>query len=108
MEKTRFIKLLGNSPTIKILDILITGRELNYSISDLSKQANIGRSTFYRMMDDLLKNQIIIPTKKYGNIQLFKINQNNKIVKELILLYDKIHKITSDKEIEKQKITLKN
>ena len=59
MEKTLFVKFLGDSPKIKVMDMLITGRELDYSISDIAEQAGIGRATFYRMMDELLKNKII-------------------------------------------------
>ena len=84
MEKTLFIKFLGDSPKIRVLDMLITGRELDYSISDIAEQAGIGRATFYRMLDELLKNKIIIPTRKFGNIQLYKINLKNEFVKEIV------------------------
>jgi len=103
MEKTLFIKFLGDSPKIRVLDMLITGRELDYSISDIAEQAGIGRATFYRMLDELLKNKIILPTRKYGNIQLYKINLNNEFIKEVVELYDNITKIASEKEIKKQR-----
>jgi DNA-binding transcriptional ArsR family regulator len=102
MEKTLFIKFLGDSPKIRVLDMLITGRELDYSISDISSQAEIGRSTFYRMMDDLLKNKIILATRKFGNIQLYKLNLRNEYIKELVKLYDHITKVASEKEIKRQ------
>jgi hypothetical protein len=40
-EKTLFIKFLGDSPKIRVLDMLITGRELEYCISDIAEQAGI-------------------------------------------------------------------
>ena len=103
MKKTLFIRFLGDSPKIRVLDMLITGRELDYSISDIAEQAGIGRATFYRMMDELLKNKIIIATRKFGNIQLYKINLNNEFVKGLVKLYDHITKVASEKEIKRQK-----
>ncbi|MBN4049001.1 winged helix-turn-helix transcriptional regulator [archaeon AH-315-M20] len=106
MEKALFVKFLGDSPKIRVLDMLITGRELDYSISDIAEQAGIGRATFYRMMDELLKNKIILVTRKFGNMQLYKINLNNEFVKGLVKLYDHITKIASDKEIKKQKLVL--
>lgn len=106
MEKTLFVKFLGDSPKIKVLDMLITGRELDYSISDIAQQSGIGRATFYRMMDELLKNKIILPTRKFGNIQLYKLNQKNEYIKGLVRLYDHITKIASEKEIKKQKMIL--
>lgn len=103
METTLFVKFLGDSPKIRVLDMLITGRELDYSISDIAEQAGIGRATFYRMMDELLKNKIITVTRKFGNIQLYKLNLNNEFVKGLVKLYDNVIKIASDKEVERQK-----
>ena len=103
MEKTLFVRFLGDSPKIRVLDMLITGRELDYSISDIAEQAGIGRATFYRMMDELLKNKIIKQTRKFGNIQLYKINPNNEFVKGLVELYDHITKVASEKEIKRQK-----
>ncbi len=103
MEKTLFVKFLGDSPKIKVLDMLITGRELDYSISDIAEQAGIGRATFYRMMDELLKNKIITTTRKFGNIQLYRINLENEFIKGLVKLYDHIAKVASEKEIQRQK-----
>src|SRR3989344_3449630 len=85
--ETLFVKYLGDSPKIRVLDMLITGRELDYSISDIAEQAGIGRATFYRMMDELLKNKIIMQTRKFGNIQLYKLNQTNEFVTGIIKLY---------------------
>ncbi len=102
MEKTLFVKFLGDSPKIRVLDMLITGRELDYSISDIAEQAGIGRATFYRMMDELLRNKIIIATRKFGNIQLYKINLNNEFVKGIVKLYDHVINIASEKELKRQ------
>ena len=106
MEKTLFVKFLGDSPKIRVLDMLITGRELDYGISDIAEQSEIGRATFYRMMDELLKNKIINQTRKFGNIQLYKLNQDNEFVSGLIRLYDHIAKIATDKEIKRQKLVV--
>ena len=103
MENTLFVEFLGDSPKIRVLDMLITGRELDYSISDIAEQAGIGRATFYRMIDELLKKKIIMPTRKFGNIQLYKINLKNEFVKEFVRLYDHIARIASEKEIKRQK-----
>ena len=103
MEKTLFVKFLGDSPKIRVLDMLITGRELDYSISDIAEQSGIGRATFYRMMDELLRNKMIIATRRFGNIQLYKINLENEFVNGLVKLYDHITKFASDREIKRQK-----
>lgn len=87
--------------------MLITGRELDYSITDIAEQAGIGRATFYRMLDGMLKDKVIFPTKKHGNMQLYKLNQDNKIIKRFVELYDQICKTASEKEIAIQKKKIK-
>lgn len=89
-EKTLFVKFLGDSPKIRVLDMLITGRELEYSITDIANQAKISRATFYRMLNQMLKDKVIVKTKKYGTIQLYKLNLENKQVSELVQLYDNL------------------
>jgi len=101
-EKTLFIKFFGNSPKIRVLDMLITGRELDYSITDIAKEAGIGRATFYKMLDQMLKDKIIITTRKFGRMQLYKLNLKNKNVQELVKLYDKLIFEEAEKEIKKQ------
>ena len=103
-DKTLFITFLGDTPKIRVLDMLITGRELDYSISDIAAQAGIGRATFYRMLDDMLKDKIIIATRKLGNIQLYKLNLNNEFIRDLVNLYDKLTQAASEKDIKRQKI----
>ncbi len=97
-----FTKYVGDYPQTRILDMLITGRELEYSISDIASSANIGRTTFYRMIKKLLKDKIIIKGMKIGHIQLYKINLSNSNVLAVVELYDKILKISSEKAVKKQ------
>jgi len=39
------------------LDLFIEGREIDYSITDISEGAEIGRTTLFRIFDDLLKTK---------------------------------------------------
>jgi len=88
--ETLFRKALGNTPKIKVLEFLIEGRELDYSLSDIAEGAGIGRVTLFRIWDDLLKNEIVVPTRQIGNAKLFKLNTNNTFVKKLVELFDEI------------------
>ena len=101
-EKTLFVKFFGESPKIKVLDILLTGRELDYSITDIAKQAGISRATFYRMLDWMLRDEVITPTRKYGRIQLYRLNKQNLQVKDLMRLYDQLIFAESEMEAGRQ------
>jgi hypothetical protein len=58
-ETTIFREALGDSPVIKTLDFLIEGRGLDYSLSDIAKNANIGWTTLHRIWGNLLKLKIL-------------------------------------------------
>ena len=88
--ETLFRKTLGNGPKIRVLEFLIEGRELDYSISDIAEGAEIGRTTLFRIWDDLIKTEIIKSTRNIGNAKLYKLNIGNAFVKKLVEIFDEI------------------
>ena len=73
---------------IRILDFLLTEREIDFSITDLAKNAKIGRATLYRIWKDLIKNKLIIKTREIGRAKLYKLNTENVFIKQLMSLDD--------------------
>jgi hypothetical protein len=45
-EKSLFIEFMGDSPTVRILDYLLTMEEIDFSITDIAENAKIGRATY--------------------------------------------------------------
>ena len=88
--ETLFRQSLGDTPKIRVLEFLIEGRELDYSISDIAEGADIGRTTLFRIFEDLLKNKIIIPTRVIGNAKLYKLNIENVFVKKIVEVFDEV------------------
>lgn len=88
--ETLFRKALGDTPKIRVLEFLIEGRELDYSISDIAEGAEIGRTTLFRIWEDLLNTKIITPTRQIGNAKLYKLNFDNLFVTKLIEVFDEI------------------
>ncbi|MBC8501200.1 MAG: helix-turn-helix domain-containing protein [Nanoarchaeota archaeon] len=87
-DKSLFIEFMGDSPTVRVLDYLLTERDLDFSISDIARNAGIGRATLYRIWDSLIKNEIILPTRKIGKAKLHKLNKDNVKIKKLIEIDD--------------------
>lgn len=98
METSLFIEFMGDSPVIRVLDYLLTEREIDFSITDMAKNAGIGRATLYRIWETLIKNQIIIFTREIGKAKLYKLNMENPRIKKLVeldnmLLLDSFNKV---------------
>jgi len=88
--ETLFRKALGDTPKIRVLEFFIEGRELDYNITDIAEGAEIGRTTLFRIWEDLIKNKIIIPTRQIGNAKLYKLNIENPLVKKFVEIFDEI------------------
>jgi len=101
-EITIFREALGDSPVIRVLDFLIEGRGLDYSLTDIAENANIGWTTLHRIWDKLLQFNIVVPTREIGRAKLFKINEENPAVKKLINLYDTLLYIETEKDFSKK------
>lgn len=101
-ETTIFREALGNSPVIRVLDFLIEGRGLDYSLSDIAENSNIGWTTLHRIWDKLIKLEIVKQTREIGRAKLFKLNEENPVVKELIKLYDTLLYQETEKYLSKK------
>ena len=101
-EITIFREALGDSPVIRVLDFLIEGRGLDYSLTDIAENANIGWMTLHRMWDTLLRLNIVAPTREIGRAKLFKLNQENPAVEKLIKLYDTLLYLETEKYFTKK------
>lgn len=100
--KSLFIEFMGDSPMIKVLDYLLTERELDFSITDIAENSRIGRATLYRILGDLIRNEIIVHTRDIGKAKLFRLNTGNIKIKKLIEIYDML--IVEDLKNQSKKV----
>lgn len=105
-DKSLFIEFMGDSPTIRILDYLLTMGELDFSITDMAENAGIGRATLYRIWDSLIKYNIILHTRDIGKAKLFKLNSENKKIQKLQEIYDMLAIESLRNRVEKQKVKM--
>ena len=101
-QATIFREALGDSPVIRVLDFLIEGRGLDYSLSDIAENSNIGWTTLHRIWDKLLKLEIVKPTREIGRAKLFKLNEENNAVKRMINLFDTLLYQETEKHFSKK------
>ena len=90
MDESIFVKVLGDTPKIRILNYLIKYRGLDYSMSDIARNSNVGWSTLNRLWNDLITFKIIEKTRDVGKSKLFKLNEKNSAVIQLIEVYKKL------------------
>jgi len=103
-EISVFLDYVGDNPRMRILQYLIEGRELDYTLTDMLN-AGVSWGTLNSLIPKLLGLNIIVKTRKIGRATLYKINKDNIISKKLIELYDKILVEETEKYFSKMKMT---
>lgn len=88
-EESVFLENVGNSPRMRVLQYLIEGREMDYTLTDML-HAGVSWGTLNQLLPKLVELGIVVITRKIGRATLYKINQGNEAVKQLIILYDKL------------------
>ncbi len=81
-----FAEVFGNNPMIKVLDFLITFQAFDYPLTEMAKNSGISYSTLQTFWSKLVKNNIVIKTRRVGKSDLYKLNTKNPAVQQLIKL----------------------
>ena len=101
-EKSVFVEYFGDYPLIRVLDFLIEGRDMDYSMTEIAKNSGVGWRAFSDIWPQLTKKEIVVFTRKIGNAKLFRLNIKNAWVKELIKMDSIITKLETEKFISKE------
>ena len=103
-EESIFLNYVGDNPRMRILQYLIEGRELDYTLTDMLN-AGVSWGTLNSLIPKLLELDVIVKTRKIGRATLYKINKDNLVAKQLVELYDKLILQETEKHFSKIKIT---
>lgn len=84
-NQSAFVKVLGETPYIKVLDFLLAeGRVLDYSLTDISKHTGVAWSTLHSVWPTFVELGIVVKTRIIGRSSLYKLNEENSLVQILI------------------------
>ena len=106
-EKSGFVKLFGDNPTVRVIDFLITFREFDYPLTEISENAGVAWSTIHTIFPKLVELGVVKQTRKIGRAILYKLNTDNSVVKELIVLdHSLIREFADHTAIQENKIAI--
>lgn len=100
-----FIRYLGDSPQLRIIDFFLDNQG-DYSKKEIIENVGISKTTFYKIWPVLEKFEIFIPTRKFGNVQLYSINKKSNIVKQFVSLDSALAKQALLKTTQNKKAVL--
>jgi len=95
-EKSLFVKYLGDSPYIRVLDYFIANDIYDCSLQDVADATQLSRNTARKAVEEMLELKIIRSTRQIGRAKMFQINKENEYVRHLIKLDISLSKQLSD------------
>ena len=95
--------IFGETPAIKMLDFLIDHVGYDYSKTEIAGHAGIGWTTINRHWRTLEEWNLVIPTRKIGRATLYKLNEGNPIVAQL-LEFDEVASVYMSERIAEQEL----
>ncbi len=103
-NKSIFIRMLGDTPKVRILNYLIRVRGLDFSMSDIARNSNVGWATLSRLWKEFIELRVVVSTREIGKAKLYKLNEENPAVNELIEVYKKLLVQETESYFSKKKI----
>lgn len=85
-DETLLLGHLGASPILQIVDFFLDNALSDYSENEIAKNLAMSRVTFFKYWKELEKTGALIISRKIGRATLYKLDNENEVVKQLIKL----------------------
>lgn len=99
-----FCEVFGVNPRNRVLEFFLTFRSMDFGIGDIIEETKLNRATTYNIMNELIKEKYIMPTRKLKSVQLYKLNKNKHEVKILLKAFSLVLKNILDEYAEKEEV----
>ena len=83
-EKSVFLQIIGDSPKARILDFLLMFPKFDYSLTEIARNSGVGYATLQLLWPDFVNKKIVVQTRIIGKAKLFKLNEDNPIIKDML------------------------
>ena len=84
-EKSVLVDFFGDTPFISVMDFLIENIGYEYTDIEIAKGSEIDWSTLSKMLDRMERYGLIVVVRKEGE-KLYRLNEKNSLVKDLLSL----------------------
>jgi len=82
MEKNVFTHMFGDSPKIKVIDFLMS-EGFFFSVKEIAEGLELSKPTVYKIIEELLVEDLIKLSRTVGNTAMYSLNFKNKKIKML-------------------------
>jgi predicted transcriptional regulator len=94
-DTATFLDALTRSPQLKVLSVLAERPQEELTKTEIAQKAGIGRTTLYRVWEDLEKMKAVAPSRHVGAVTLYRLNPQSSIVQSLMNITKGLSSVTS-------------
>lgn len=99
-DETLLLKYLGASPLLRIIDFFLDNPLSDYSKNEIVGNLAMSRVTFFKFWKELEKSGAVKPTREIGRATMYKLDQGNDVVKQLVKLDMTLSRKTMERAVE--------
>jgi predicted transcriptional regulator len=110
MEDSLLIRYLGDSPRLRIVDYLLYFPLNDFTKKEILQEVGMSKQTFYKYFDEMIKEEMVTPTRRIARATLYKINKQHPVVRKLDELATEVSLKIADQEkqrMEKKPIAVR-
>ncbi|MCX6748003.1 MAG: hypothetical protein NT076_00190 [Candidatus Pacearchaeota archaeon] len=85
-NKPFFIEIFWDTPQLRVLDFLIGFHFFDYPLTEIARGSNVSYNSLKLFFPEFIKSGIVLKTRRVGKSDFFKLNIDNRFVKNLIKL----------------------
>ena len=93
-EATAFMEVLSKSPQLKVLTVLAQRPQEELTKTEIAQRAGIGRTTLYRVWNDLERMKAISPSRHVGAVTLYRMNPQSPVVQSFLSITKSLTTVT--------------
>jgi hypothetical protein len=85
-ESSAFMEAITKSPQLRVLSILAEKPEEELTKTQIAQKAQIGRTTLYRVWEELEKMRALSPSRQVGAVTLYRLNLESSTVQSILTI----------------------
>jgi len=93
-EASAFMEVLSKSPQLKVLTILAQRPQEELTKTEIAQRAGIGRTTLYRVWNDLERMKAVAPSRHVGAVTLYRMNPESPVVQSFLSITKSLTTVT--------------
>ena len=98
LGETILMKMFGNSPKLRILDIFLDNPYFDFSKSEVVRELGMSKQTFYKCFKDLEELGMIKFSRNIGRATMYRINSEHPLIRRLDEIVNEVSLQIAEKE----------